>query len=229
MVVLRSVSKRHRLLNGFLGRKVAAEFVLASLAVLSVALLTFEIIAESNIVSMGYVYIADGIISLIFLSRWVTRLREAENKRAFVRSNWWELVASVPAYFEPTGVLRFVRLAVRLRILFNTSRYFIKHAYSLEIFTIFASIMFAGADMFYAFEHGVNESVGSFFDCVWWAMVTITTVGYGDISPVTTGGRIVGMTLMVLGIGLLGLTTGRVATYLVKEQRQGANSKSLSN
>lgn len=220
MVVLRSLSSMQRHLSNFVGKKVAAEFVLASLAILSVALLTFEIIAESNVVSMAYIYIIDGIISLIFLAHWISRLREATDKRAFLRGNWWELVASVPAYFEPTGVLRFVRLAVRLRILFNTSRYFIKHAYSLEIFTIFVTILFAGADMFYAFEHGTNEAVGSFFDCVWWAMVTITTVGYGDISPVTAGGRIVGMAMMMLGIGLLGLTTGRVASYLVKDQHR---------
>lgn len=229
MVLLHSASKLQRFIANFTSRKVAAEFVLATLAVMSVALLTFEIIAESQIISMVYVYIADAIISLVFLTHWIIRLREAKDRRAFMRSNWWELLASVPAYFEPTGVLRFVRLAVRLRILFNTSRYFIKHAYSLEIFTIFASIMFAGADMFYAFEHGTNEAVGSFFDCVWWAMVTITTVGYGDISPVTTGGRIVGMTLMMLGIGLLGLTTGRVATYLVKDRRPMANKTQSSS
>ena len=72
-----------------------------------------------------------------------------------------------------------------------------------------------GADLFHAFEYGVNENVQSFFDSIWWAMVTITTVGYGDIAPVTTGGRVVSMLLMMLGIGFLGLTTGVVAKAII--------------
>lgn len=200
-------------------QRVSADAVLALLAILSVALLTFEIIAESKVFSRVYIYVIDTIISAIFLVHWIVRCRNSESKSQFMRQNWWELLASVPAYFEPTGVLRFVRLIVRLRILFNSSRHFLKHAYSLEIFTTFGVIMFGGADMFYAFEHGANENVNTFFDSVWWAMVTITTVGYGDISPVTAGGRIVSMFLMMMGIGLVGLTTARVATYLVKNHQ----------
>jgi len=204
----------------YLRRHVSAEFVLASLALLSVGLLTFEIIAKSHVVDLAYVYAIDFCISMVFLGHWTLRMRRSENKMAFFRQNWWELLASVPAYFEPTGILRFVRLVVRLRILFNSSRYLIKHAYSLEIFTLFGAITFGGADMFYAFEYGENPNVQSFFDCVWWAMVTITTVGYGDIAPVTTGGRLISMALMILGISLLGVITGRVASYLVKNQQK---------
>ncbi len=206
-------------LNALISRLVSADFMLAALAILSVALLTFEIIAESGVINMAYIYVIDTIISGIFLSHWISRCRKADSKAAFLRENWWELIASIPAYVEPTGVLRFVRLVVRLRILFNSSRHLIKHAYSLEIFTLFGSIMFGAADMFHSFEYGINEDVNSFFDSIWWAMVTITTVGYGDISPVTTGGRVVSMALMMLGIGLLGLTTAHVAKHLVKNQR----------
>lgn len=202
-----------------IGQRISADIILALLAVLSVALLTFEIVAESGVINMAYIYAIDTLICGIFLSHWISRLRKAESKAEFIRSNWWELLASIPAYVEPTGVLRFVRLVVRLRILFNTSRHLLKHAYSLEIFTLFGCIMFGGADMFHAFEYGINENVHTFFDSVWWSMVTITTVGYGDISPVTTGGRLVSMALMMLGIGFLGLTTAHVAKHLVKHHQ----------
>lgn len=202
-----------------ISQRISADIILAFLAILSVALLTFEIIAESGAIQVAYIYAIDTVISSIFLAHWINRCRKAEKRSEFLRNNWWELLASVPAYVEPTGVLRFVRLVVRLRILFNTSRHFLKHAYSLEIFTFFGAIMFGAADMFHSFEYGVNENVQSFFDSVWWSMVTITTVGYGDISPVTTGGRIVSMALMMLGIGFLGLTTGHVARYLVKHHQ----------
>ena len=198
----------------------SSDLMLTVLALLSVAILTFEIIVESNIFSAVYIHIIDAVISAIFLGDWILRLRRADDKMKFVRTSWWELLAAIPVYIEPTGILRFVRLIVRLRILFNKSRH-LKHAYPLEIYTFFAVIMFGGADLFHAFEYGINENVNTFFDSIWWAMVTITTVGYGDISPVTTGGRIVSMVLMMIGIGFLGLTTGMVARALVVNKQEG--------
>lgn len=200
-------------------QSISGEVILSFLALLSVGMIIFEVVVESNIVPMLYIYVIDIVISLIFLADWINRLLQAPDRGKFLRQSWWELLAAVPVYLEPTGILRFVRLIVRLRILFNKSRYFVKHAYPLEIFTFFAVIMFGGADLFHAFEYGVNENVQSFFDSIWWAMVTITTVGYGDIAPVTTGGRIVSMALMMLGIGFLGLTTGLVARALVAHRQ----------
>lgn len=197
----------------------SSDVMLTILALLSVAILTFEIIVESNIFSAAYIHAIDAVISFIFLGDWILRLRRSTDRGKFVRTSWWELLAAIPVYIEPTGILRFVRLIVRLRILFNKSRH-LKHAYPLEIYTFFAVIMFGGADLFHAFEYGVNENVNTFFDSIWWAMVTITTVGYGDISPVTTGGRIVSMVLMMIGIGFLGLTTGMVARALVVNKQQ---------
>lgn len=198
-----------------LRHKISADIALTVLSVFSVAMVAFEIIAESGLFSSAYIIAADTAISLVFLGDWIRRLIEAPSKSRFARKYWWELVAAIPVYLEPTGILRFVRLAVRLRILFNRSQSFIKHAYPLEIFSYFALIMFGGADLFHSFEYGINENVQSFFDSIWWAMVTITTVGYGDIAPVTTGGRVVSMLLMMLGIGFLGLTTGVVAKAII--------------
>lgn len=195
-------------------QEASSDVMLTVLALLSVAILTFEIIVESNIFSAAYIHVIDAAISCVFLGDWIIRMRRADDRMKFFRASWWELLAAIPVYIEPTGILRFVRLIVRLRILFNKSRH-LKHAYPLEIYTFFAVIMFGGADLFHAFEYGVNENVHTFFDSIWWAMVTITTVGYGDISPVTTGGRVVSMVLMMIGIGFLGLTTGMVARTLV--------------
>jgi voltage-gated potassium channel len=64
---------------------------------------------------------------------------------------------------------------------------------------------------------GVNGRYESFSDSLWWAAATITTVGYGDIVPVTTVGRAVGILCMTLGITMFGLVTARLAAFLVAD------------
>jgi voltage-gated potassium channel len=55
------------------------------------------------------------------------------------------------------------------------------------------------AGLFFHLEHGVNPQVNTLFDAIWWSFATVTTVGYGDIHPMTMGGRIVAICLMVIG------------------------------
>src|SRR5436853_326114 len=62
-----------------------------------------------------------------------------------------------------------------------------------------------GAIGIFAVEHGENKAIGSLGDAFWWAIVTTTTVGYGDVSPVTTEGRLIAVALMVVGIGFIGV------------------------
>ena len=65
------------------------------------------------------------------------------------------------------------------------------------------------------FEYGANRNFGNMWDAMWWTLVTAATVGYGDKVPLTTGGRLVAILVMLLGIGLLGMITGRIASWLV--------------
>ena len=65
------------------------------------------------------------------------------------------------------------------------------------------------------FEYGVNRGFANMWDAIWWTLVTAATVGYGDKVPLTTGGRLVAIFVMLLGIGLLGMITGRIASWLV--------------
>ena len=73
----------------------------------------------------------------------------------------------------------------------------------------------------YAVEHEVNEAFATPFDALWWGVVTLTTVGYGDVFPITDEGRIAASALMLLGIGLFSAVTAIVTSYVLSKQDQG--------
>jgi voltage-gated potassium channel Kch len=80
-------------------------------------------------------------------------------------------------------------------------------------------ILFLAAGGFFLVEHGANPNVNGFGDSLWWAIVTMTTVGYGDIYPVTRAGRFVGAGLMIAGVSALGLFTAGIAAYMVRARQ----------
>jgi len=79
-------------------------------------------------------------------------------------------------------------------------------------------LVFLGAWLDLLFEnHASGSNIHSYHDALWWAVVTVTTVGYGDRFPVTEGGRAVAVVLMLVGIGLIGTLTATVASFFVQE------------
>src|ERR1019366_464545 len=79
-------------------------------------------------------------------------------------------------------------------------------------------LVFLGAWLDLLFEnHAAGSNIHSYHDALWWAVVTVTTVGYGDRFPITEGGRAVAVVLMLVGIGLIGVLTATVASFFVQE------------
>ncbi len=95
-------------------------------------------------------------------------------------------------------------------------------SYIVYVLGIVALVILTSATGFYAAEIGTNQNLDSYGDALWWAIVTVTTIGYGDIFPVTVAGRFVGAFLMFAGIGALGVFTASIAAYLIKFDRLDA-------
>jgi len=70
----------------------------------------------------------------------------------------------------------------------------------------------------YLFEVRENEGFETIWDALWWTVVTITTVGYGDRYPTSIGGRAAGIIMMVMGVATVGIVTGRIASFLIDKQ-----------
>lgn len=89
---------------------------------------------------------------------------------------------------------------------------------TLTFFLIVIGLFALSAIGAFIFEAGRNQEFTSIWDTVWWTVVTITTVGYGDKYPVTIGGKLIGILIMALGVAMVGIVTGRIASFLVNKQ-----------
>ncbi len=78
--------------------------------------------------------------------------------------------------------------------------------------------MVLGAWVFYWLERETNAKLTNFLDALWWSVATVTTVGYGDISPITPTGKIAGMALMIFGTALFGAFTALFAAVLLEPE-----------
>lgn len=69
----------------------------------------------------------------------------------------------------------------------------------------------------YYFENSAQpDKFSSIFDCMWWSIITLTTIGYGDIYPITVGGRIFTFIVLMIGISIIAVPTGLIASALTK-------------
>lgn len=82
-----------------------------------------------------------------------------------------------------------------------------------RVVLVVIGVILLGAAAAYAAEHPTNPQFADYGDSLWWAVVTLTTVGYGDIVPITTDGRLVGVMIMVAGIGVIGVLSGSLASF----------------
>ena len=165
--------------------------------------------------------IIDDGICLIFLYDFFYRLYKAENKLSFMKWGWIDLISSIPSLpFVRFGrVFRLIRLFRILRA-FRSIRVLIKHVYrnrvqgtmsSVAIIT-FLVVIFSSITILVV-ENDPGSNIKTAEDAIWWSLVTVTTVGYGDKFPVTTEGRLIGVVLMFVGVGLFGTFTAYVASW----------------
>lgn len=187
--------------------RVAYDAVMIGLALVVVALLLLD--------DEGWVTIVNRVVWLVFIADYVTRLLLSTDRRAFVRANVVDLLAILPAdQFRALRLLRVLRLLRAVSILNRVLRDLrgIRDTNGLGwVLVVAVGIISAGAAAVYFLE----ESVTTWSDAFWWATVTATTVGYGDISPESAGARTVAVVLMLVGIGTIGMLTASIATYFL--------------
>jgi len=173
--------------------------------------------------------VLDYAVWAAFALEYAAKVRLAQDKRAFVRHHLLDLAVVAVPILRPlrlARLLRFIRLARVVVVLgeaLRRAKAALTHRGLHYVLLAVTLIVFAGASLEVAFERHVTGSTGihGFGEAIWWAAVTVTTVGYGDKVPVTGAGKFVAVGLMLTGIGLVGILTASVASFFVQKDSAG--------
>lgn len=159
------------------------------------------------------------IIWAIFVLDYTVRLTRSKQKWAYIKSHPFELIAIIPldAVFQAA---RFVRV-FRVVRLFGIGVRYTKPVYEVlrtngldKLLVVTTILLFLIPIPIILVEPNIN----AYPDALWWAVVTTTTVGYGDISPATPLGRILAVLLMIIGIGIIGTFTSSISSYFTSRK-----------
>ena len=204
------------------------------IAIGSLPLLLLEII--SHRLTSGdktFLLVVNVTVFLAYAVDYVVEFLFTPEKGRYVRSEWSSLlivIAQLFAILPAMSFLGFLRGARALRVISSLTRIIgismasrsqgreilkkraTSFAFGLAGFTLITSAVgFTLAE-----DVGKDGRVQSFFDALWWSGATITTVGYGDIYPITAAGRVIAIFTMLVGISTLAVVTARIAQFLIK-------------
>ncbi len=215
--------------SGLLGSWWRHDAVIATLTVASVALVYWFDLTRPEGQMRRLILIVDGVLVAWFLADWVLDLMEAKNRRRQVARSWWHLLGMVPLVFAGLGFLRLIRL-VRLFTLVDHIPWVQRRVDRLlssfrgsdlrPLAVASVAITLGGAVLVWLAERGVNTDLHELSEAIWWAVVTVTTVGYGDITPITRIGRAVAVVLMVTGIGTIGVLASQVSAAIIRNEEE---------
>jgi len=178
---------------------------------------------------------------IVFTIEYFLRIILSNNRRKYIFSFYGiiDLLAILPYYLQNPIDLRSIRIFRLFRIFrifklgkYNDALFLYEKALSsikseMTIFFFFTStILYIASIGIYSFEHEAQPEIfGSIFDALWWSIVTLTTVGYGDAFPITVGGKIFTSLIVLVGVGIVAVPTGLIASAIrdVKIDKDNSN------
>jgi voltage-gated potassium channel len=190
------------------------------------AILPLIVAPESN----GWVGVVIGVVTwLVFLVDYVVQARHREHyaRTRFGLFDLFVVVATAPWFLIPglqagrfVVVLRLARLA-RLAMASRGSRRLFQRLG--RVAAVAVGVLITASLVAYYAERPVNSEFATVGDALWWGIVTLTTVGYGDIVPKTTTGRVAGVAIMLTGVAVLGVLAGSLSSFFRLDDNGKAN------
>ncbi len=212
------------------------DLVIQFMIVISIITFSIETLPDLSDNTIDLLSIIETIIVSIFTLEYVARVYVADRKRDYVFSFYGliDLIAIAPFYLSIGLDLRSLRILRMLRLfrLFKLVRYnsamqrlgrafYIAKEEVVLFGVVTMMLLYLSAVGIYYFENEAQpEQFKSIFHSFWWAVATLTTVGYGDVYPVTVGGRVFTFLILMIGLGIVAVPAGLLASALSKARQE---------
>ena len=182
--------------------------------VIAIVVLTKDLNGSASTALVGSLF----ALWAIALVEYVVRLVVTPDRRGYLKRRWVEPATVVVPPLQGWHLVGMEKVSLLVYEGELRAETVLKHHSLFRVLIAAAGTLFLGAWLVLLFEENAKGSnIHSYPDALWWAIVTVTTVGYGDRFPVSAGGRAVAVVLMLVGIGLIGVLTATVASVFVKE------------
>ena len=186
----------------------------------------------SDHLSQELIGITDWLVWGFFFAETAIITTLVDSRITYLKQNWINLVIIVFGfpliwwYFPFTGALRVLRILAMFSLLLHISKTArtLLSKYNLGTTLAFGFVVIIMAGFIMA---GIDPAIKTPMDGIWWALVTITTVGYGDIVPVSTAGRLFGAVLIVLGLALISVLTASFAAFFISEDERKMQNQTV--
>ncbi|WP_459209713.1 ion transporter [Aquimarina rhabdastrellae] len=208
------------------------DYIIQVLILLSIVTFTIETIPDLKAETRTLLNHIETVCIILFSIEYLIRIYIAKNKFKFIFSFYGliDLIAILPFYLSfgidlrSARILRFLRVFRLVKLIrynralrrFNLALNLIRE--ELIMFSVVSVIlMYLSAVGIYYFENEVQpEAFSSIFSSLWWSVVTLTTVGYGDVIPITVGGRIFTFIILMIGLGIVAIPSGMISSALTE-------------
>jgi len=207
-------------------------FFIQALILVSIITFSIETIPNLKPETKTILQVIEWFSVIIFSLEYVLRIYVADSKPKFVFSFFGiiDLLAILPFYLSfgvdlrSLRALRFLRLFRILKLVrynramnhFTSAIKSAKEEIFLFIFITLILIYFSAVGIYYFENEAQPEHFSSIFDSLWWAIITLTTVGYGDVYPITVGGKVFTFIILMIGLGIVAIPTGIISSALTK-------------
>lgn len=223
------------------------DLYLMGVILFSLLILMIESLPSLSPTSRYFFYIIEWVLSIIFVIEYILRIYVSAKPFKYIASAWGviDLLSILPvlflAFFESTHYFRIIRILRLIRVfkVFRVNK-FTKEAYSLyhslvasiykiSVFMFFVILLavISGGIMFVVEGNGEND-FNSVPESIYWAIVTVTTVGFGDMAPTTDLGKFIASIMMLLGYAIIAVPTGIVSLEMFRHQEKERAEESTS-
>ena len=207
-------------------------FFIQALILISIITFSIETIPNLKPQTRTILESIELVCVIVFTIEYLLRIFVADRKPKFIFSFFGiiDLLAILPFYLSfgvdlrSLRALRFLRLFRVLKLVrynramnhFTRAIKSAKEEIFLFILITLILIYFAAVGIYYFENQAQPEHFSSIFDSLWWAIITLTTVGYGDVYPITVGGKIFTFLILMIGLGIVAIPTGIISSALTK-------------